>query len=150
MHIFIKTCDQYWGFNYVANKKSIWVCVSVKSGICMQFALSKSRIPQRTSCFRIEARVSSQNSKDIKPLVSNKWTIQWYRFIRFFFFFGIHSLLYTKMELPRWCNTGGKEYACQCRICKRWKFHPWVWEDSLEKETALQYSFLEYPMDRRG
>ena len=27
-------------------------------------------------------------------------------------------------RLPRWC--GGKESTCQCRRCKRYRFHPWL------------------------
>ena len=45
-------------------------------------------------------------------------------------------------------GTSGKESACQCRRCKRCTFNPWVREDSLEKEMAIQYSCLENSMDR--
>ena len=48
--------------------------------------------------------------------------------------------------LFRWFS--GKEFACQCRRHKRCGFDPWVREDPLEKEMALQYSCLENPLDR--
>ena len=44
----------------------------------------------------------------------------------------------------------GKEPACQCRRLKRFRFHPWIGEDSPggRHGNPLQYSCLENPMDR--
>ena len=51
-----------------------------------------------------------------------------------------------EMGLPRW--LGGKEFAYQCRRCKRRGFDPWVrylgQEDSLEKEMATHFSILAW------
>ena len=38
----------------------------------------------------------------------------------------LSHLLVTNVCIPRW--TSSKESACQCRWCKRWGFHPWVWK----------------------
>ena len=43
----------------------------------------------------------------------------------------------------------GKESACQCRTSKKCGFDPWVRKIPWRRNgNALQYSFLEKPMDR--
>ena len=55
----------------------------------------------------------------------------------FSFQFTINMYLLNALEaLPRWLS--GKESACQCRRCKRRRFDPWVWKDTLEKEMATR------------
>ena len=45
---------------------------------------------------------------------------------------------YKVKGLPRWLS--GKEYACQCRCCRRQGFLSLAQEDTMEKEMATQYS----------
>ena len=46
-------------------------------------------------------------------------------------------------------GTSGKELPCQCRRCKRYRFHPWVRKIPWRRHgNTLQYSCLENPMDR--
>ena len=47
-------------------------------------------------------------------------------------------------------GASGKEHVCQCRRCKRSRFHPWVgkilWRRA--RGNLIPYSCLENPMDR--
>ena len=46
-------------------------------------------------------------------------------------------------------GASGKEPTCQCRRCKRCRFHPWVGRSPGRGHgNPLQYSCLEDPMDR--
>ena len=64
------------------------------------------------------------------------------------------SLRFCKEECIREGFPGGisgKEPTCQCRRCKRWGFDPWVGiAPGGGHGSALQYSCLENPMDRRA
>ena len=49
--------------------------------------------------------------------------------------------------LPRWPN--GEESACQCRRCRRYRFHPLVWKIPWRRKwQPTSYSCLGNPMDR--
>ena len=46
-------------------------------------------------------------------------------------------------------GTSGKELPCQCRRCKRYRFHPWVRKIPWRRHgNTLQYSCLDNSMDR--
>ena len=51
------------------------------------------------------------------------------------------------MDFP--FGASGKELACQCRRCKRPRFHPWIGKIAPGEGNGnpLQYSCLETPMD---
>ena len=51
--------------------------------------------------------------------------------------------------LPSWLSD--KEFACQCRGCRRCGFSPWAGKIPLDQEVATHASTLclENPMDRR-
>ena len=51
---------------------------------------------------------------------------------------------YHWVRFPRWLS--GKEFACQCRRCKRQvlRFPSLGWEDPLEKEMATHSSILAW------
>ena len=49
--------------------------------------------------------------------------------------------------LPRWPN--GEESACQCRSCRRYRFHPLVWKIPWRRKwQPTSYSCLGNPMDK--
>ena len=50
------------------------------------------------------------------------------------------------MGLPTWLSD--KEYACQCRRCKRHRFDPWVGQILGGNGNPLQYSCLDNFTDR--
>ena len=55
----------------------------------------------------------------------------------------------SSMLLPWWLSS--REYSYQCRRHRRCKFNPWVRRSlGVGNGNPLQYSFLEYPMDRRA
>ena len=55
-------------------------------------------------------------------------------------------VLFLINGLPRWYS--GKEFACQCRRCKRHRFRSLVWEDPLEEEIVTQSSVLAWKIPR--
>ena len=82
------------------------------------------------------------------------WRIQWTeepggakQFVKPGLAYLCQSLI--RSGLPKWLS--GKEYACQCRRCRRW-VRSLGREDPLEEENSnpLQNSCLENPMDREA
>ena len=53
-----------------------------------------------------------------------------------------HTCSKGTVGLPRWHS--GKEPACQCRRCKRYRFNQWVRKIPLEEEMATHSSTLAW------
>ena len=53
----------------------------------------------------------------------------------------------TGSVLPNWYSN--KEYICQCKTHKRYRFDPWAGRSpGVENDNPLQYSCMENPMER--
>ena len=56
-------------------------------------------------------------------------------------------VLVQGVGLPR--GSSGKESACQCQRCRRYRFDPWVRKISWRRKwQPIPYSCLENPMNR--
>ena len=81
--------------------------------------------------------VSSSNISYLKIATDWKWRLRWNWFLR------------SPFTIPRWLTA--KEYACQCRRCKRWGLIPGSGRSpGVENGNPLQYTCLGNSMDREG
>ena len=60
-------------------------------------------------------------------------------------------IIFLKLFISEYIGATGKEFACQCRRCKKLGFNPWEGKiPSLKKEMATHSSIIAWEIRRTG